>query len=1030
MKNFQKFPNSLKHLLLYPLTEEISELERFLSFFNGYQTGLRFLALVGKSEYLHSKNYSLKISRAISELGRPSLGHWLNFIREYTEFCSTITPSPFSYPVSEFFKKSILIKYKSPLVDDANKSLVLNDYFVYLRNKWIGHGILPDSEEAVKRNQSLRIAYQSYLDIFPEFTEFEFETKEGHILLKTEDSQLTIEPLVIQEDYFISYYDGFDGIKMFYIASKSGSSPRVEKEKVKEYKKLLLDKEKLGKESLDTLPPVLRSLHSANTSLNNILNKLIVEGKYLPSIGTSRKIIENDVKQFMESSESIFLLSGKTGNGKTFFLSVTAENYRLSNCVLFLRGHELTGENLIEKIGEILSNKDTVKALLEIASSMEETGNFILIILDAINESNEMGKVMNAVLNLLNKINTKIKIIISIKDSSLQSLLLEESLGKTPDSNLFFYNKDEPYFTLLNLTDEESSSILELRKMNGESCPDTNYLELPTHIREIIKNPFTLKIFCDLFDKAKITHGVHFQDILNEYIEKKIPKEVKTNVKHRNFLLSIAEIMIHEEKSYLTIDTIYSELGQKFSELEFHESIRVLLENGLITEERIQKRRGFTTNLRFFHDKLRDTFLADHWLDKEIDEEKIIDKWNSIQSKDLIIGPIEIYFFESIVELDLKQLEPFILFISEEMVDFPFSGLLEKFTLFENKKSTINFIELFINSISKIKNENSILNMYYSFENAIKMLYLQGYLRRTISVFQKILHVDWKNEKSLWWYLMCTMEVSDYPLSHKALDKILSLPIEKSFSLRCLSMKATLYRKEAKMEDALKYLAICREQIGSTEMTPILWRVCYEEAYIARAKGEYEKSISIYDSMIEFDRKEERYGELATSLNLKALTLSEFADPKIAFEMALESLKYAEKSGDQVWIKNGKSLIGKIYLEMGETIKAEPLLREYYQFFDEQNDPMGRGYALYLMGKCEFIRNNFDKLEEILSQAEKDMESISYAEGLGKLYVLQCQIHITNLDKFMFYKNKALVELAKFPYFKTENDLNNLTKLL
>ena len=903
----------------------------------------------------------------------------------------------------------------------------MNDYFVYLRNKWIGHGILPDSIEATERNISLKIAYNHFLDIFPEFDEFDFEINAGSIILKTDVSQLSIEPLVIQEEYFISYYDGFDGIKLFYIASKTGSTPRVEKDKAREYKKLLLDKEKQGKENLDNLPPVLRILHSANTSLNTNLNKLIAEGKYLPSIGTPRKLIENDIAHFLNSQEILFILSGKTGNGKTFFLASCAEKYRVSNCVIFLRGHELTGENLETKIGEQLYNKDIERAIGDILHSLEGTENFILLIIDAINESPEMIKLFLALLNLVKKLNfnQKFKIIVSLKDSSIQSLFQEESIGNKPDANLFYYNKDEPYFNLLNLTDEEANSIFELRRINGETCPETGYYELPSQIKDIIKNPFTLKIFCELFDERKITHGIHLQDILNEYIELRIPKKLNNNVRHNNFLSSIAEIMIQEEISYLTIDMIYSELGQKFSELEFHDSIRVLLENGLITEERIQKRRGFSYNLRFFHDKLRDTILSKHWFNHNLNEEKILSKWNTIQVKDLLIGPVEIYFFETILDIKIKEKKVFINFIINEFFNFPFSGLLEKLTLLE-EDSKINYINLFVETISKINKEESIKNLYYAFENSMKILYLQGYLRKTITVFEKILDVEWKNEKSLWWYLMCTMEVSDYPLSHKALDKILVLPIEKSFSLRCLAMKATLYRKEAKMADALKYLALCRESVGNTEMSPILWRISYEEAYIARARGEYEKSISIYDSMIAFDKKEERHGELATSLNLKALTVSEFSDPKIAFELATESLRQAEISGDQVWIKNGRSLLGKIYLDLKEPIHAEPYLREYFQFFDEQNDPMGRGYDLYLLGKCEYLKNNIEKIQEILIRAEKDMESISYAEGLGKLYVLQCELHISDPTQFQFFKSKAVMELEKFPYFKTEKDLKDL----
>jgi len=569
---------------------------------------LKYLGLITVSEFLFSNNNNPHIVKIFQQaLSEPSFGKWNHFIREtiallklnnHRFFCSELPDYYDSIEISGNRKiysvpNNIGLETNYNKVDMVKGSAI--SLLINFRNKYIGHSTTL-SEKVSKSIWD--IYYPIFIDIlnkmdfateYPMFlSDFEntyrLSTTKIHIInthnsknnndlaVWIEDkhrNKLNLFPFIIcnennnklkyNEDS-ICIYESFGGkaIKFYTV----GGDSVVIKDHIPEYlKNILKDKSKIKLYTPDeynqTILTDIINKHNENT-----IELLVEENKVIEEIYVSRENIENKFYSWINTDKRIMFIYAEGGSGKTNIMAEANRIYdKLKIKNIFIRASRMNKISLLEEINHILNIYDKYR----FTDYNIFTGNLredpLIIILDGLNENENANSIWKEITNLTNLTEyANIKFIISYRANC------KEDLNKlhTPANarTIMYYENENPskiedYCITLPAFDEK-----ELRQAwdlytNNEKWPykpNISFESLKTLKQEILKeisNPFTLKLFLEIYSKQNLSNNEilnFWKNAIDPFSNKKIHNSKNINLWHDWF-----HQLIEEEKEFITI---------------------------------------------------------------------------------------------------------------------------------------------------------------------------------------------------------------------------------------------------------------------------------------------------------------------------------------------------------------------------------------------------------------------------------------------------------------------------------------------
>ena len=424
---------------------------------------------------------------------------------------------------------------------------------------------------------------------------------------------------------------------------------------------------------------------------------------YIPEVFVKRNALNIAIHEFLQGDDSCFLISGKSGTGKTSVMCDLVEEIRSQFPVLFYNCGEIN-ENLENEIAddfnwEFSTNKSPQHLISQIDNICKQHNQKLIIFLDAIDEWNlDLRSIILSkfVGHIKDK---KIKLIASCKDSQLRGFLTINGAVSVLSQNLYFVNKSKnmKFFNLAEFSFNEMTEACEkYSKHFSLSGFDTT-----SQTFYACRDPVMLRVVAEIYRQKTVPTSLNSPQIYEKYLEMVCSKKPELNMLIRRTLRYILQQMVAEKSEYINESSL-NQLEQK--------SFYFLVDCGVLS---YKKNIWGQHTISFLFDGLRNYFLIYHVLELhlETDLEKIR-RFIALHIESTLGRGLFIWYKETAerpqLEILQKQIEisdkKFITrylhkFISRTEFDFPFI----KTRLFPNKKlgllvlynQTRNFINAF-----------------------------------------------------------------------------------------------------------------------------------------------------------------------------------------------------------------------------------------------------------------------------------------------------------------------------------------------
>jgi len=441
----------------------------------------------------------------------------------------------------------------------------------------------------------------------------------------------------------------------------------------------------------------------------------------LEDVFISRDSIQKELDNFFKSPQIMFILIGKSGFGKTTFLTKAALDFEAKEDVcLFIPLRILPKDIIYTQPGD----KGFFKRLLSIyfgtleidlpllALELEQRNRFIYIILDGINEflpndfSNceELYKKIYFTACEIDALNiSRIKFIISSRNETWYQL---QACHSGFQNENIFYNNAQPII-INQFTEDEFKQAYE--KYRSVYQIKTEFEKLVPLTIDRLMDPFMLNLTCETKKGGQITIEAPSIDIYNQFFKIKFEKLYPSIDVPYKFLIEFAKICFHHEKNILELSELPTRSDNNL--LKFLIDLNIIIKSTSEDEKQIH----------YIHDRFFEFFLGEVLKDESINsEEDILRLLNSKKSFfHLLYGALKFFllskndagFFCLLVNSknnDVESLCKDVLFeISQSKPEF-FKAIYDRYTK-TISNTTLDGMRVFLQAMSLNKNMKELI---------------------------------------------------------------------------------------------------------------------------------------------------------------------------------------------------------------------------------------------------------------------------------------------------------------------------------
>jgi hypothetical protein len=306
-----------------------------------------------------------------------------------------------------------------------------------------------------------------------------------------------------------------------------------------------------------------------------------VSGKFRADLYLQRNKTKDIFEQFLRSDKTCFVLTGKSGVGKSNFLFSLSQEYKYPHptvSLLMYNGAKLDSQKSITALVSqdfddylSLSQAITPGAITniwqEIATIEESDSRTVILCIDAINENPEARQVLKEIDDLVERSPWPwLKILVTSRPEAWQTMKRGLSLAETR------YYYEEGSDDRLSIEMESFSYSLELAPFEKDELPLvyekyrqaynllTDYTDLPTTVKMILRDPLVLRLMADIYQDTTLPRELESSQIYQSYIDSLLKTE-RLEQRDLHFLESeLIERMIDLE--HFTNRLTLAEIGQ------------------------------------------------------------------------------------------------------------------------------------------------------------------------------------------------------------------------------------------------------------------------------------------------------------------------------------------------------------------------------------------------------------------------------------------------------------------------------------
>lgn len=379
--------------------------------------------------------------------------------------------------------------------------------------------------------------------------EIEDKGKVNEIYLVRKDKEsLSLHPLIIPWDdqlesngAFITIndaaiYDSFSKTSLTYIAAALGRVTKVEQSAlVEKFVRILNKTVKQDRPQSRRLTWSLLREISQLISNNNFGD---VRNRYHNDLYLQPQDAKQAYEDFLASDKTAFVLLGKSGVGKSTFIYSVADEHQSGDqvCSIFYNGARLDPDQpLLETINRDLQryvkldNKESGDGILnflhEIARINYIDNRYVVLFIDAVNENRDAKNLLRQIDALIGS-NTYhwLKVVLSSRPEAWRAMIRGVRLN------------ENRYYTLIS-EDALSTDLplpysgFEIKILKREELPivyekyrqyyhlQTDYDQLSVELRQLIRDPLTLKLIADIYRGQAVSTALNPSIILEQLLQ-------------------------------------------------------------------------------------------------------------------------------------------------------------------------------------------------------------------------------------------------------------------------------------------------------------------------------------------------------------------------------------------------------------------------------------------------------------------------------------------------------------------------------
>lgn len=319
-----------------------------------------------------------------------------------------------------------------------------------------------------------------------------------------------------------------------------------------------------------------------------------VQGDDQHDVHVSRDLAE----LLVEAASGSFLITGDPGSGKSGALAGLVDSLKMSSDVVFLSADALAGSTINELRTELGLEHDITETLSHWFADRD--GYLVIDALDA----GRGSRTQDALLDLMARtidLRGRWRVIATIRRFDLRANpALKQLFPGPPATADGRYQLDEfdrvRHFYVPGLSDLEFTRLADAAPRLG-----TAINVAPSALRELLRNPFCLRLFSDLIEQNQLNEPLFTRiDLLDEYWDWRIGATAATASRRELALRSICEAML--ESGVLSVDRTEGAFADQI------DAIAELLRDGVLTQT--PGRRGGDGRIAFAHHVLFDYAVA------------------------------------------------------------------------------------------------------------------------------------------------------------------------------------------------------------------------------------------------------------------------------------------------------------------------------------------------------------------------------------------------------------------------------------
>lgn len=560
--------------------DERIKLRELIKLFTGL---LKYLGVISISEYTKDPK-SPKVNRNIYKtIERPSLGHWLSFVRSIIKHFENDDKRMRVGELQEEWSKEIERQFS---------------HMINIRNKYVHPDVYPgreESESIIERNSKRLEKIFRRLDFIRQYPPIlvtdsgrrvplrgktvQASQGENHkLIVNTDDDDINITPFIlmsIDEEFgTMLVYESLTGNKASYIlgnkivVSDESKANAVRKKIDKLKTKKDAKNEDSKKEKLEEgikrgiiTKSALKSLskEKSEKTFRNYSKRNI----YDPETYVERKKFHNKYEKIKESQKNGFIVIADSGSGKSVEVCNMYVNTFSEDIVWILDGKKASSKNPFKEIETALLPDNTGLGFVDLINALKKDPNFnerFVILFDGLDETNkpvEAFQNINKVVSLARY--NSFKVVVTCRSYFWHEI---RSTGISIDKNDYILSSSDSSVShrLGNFSESQIRRAVEkYSELYGAKNP-SQWKEALTsgyHRQKLSSKPLILRLLFETFDEESGSANFNVSDELT--VDTIISKHINQRLRQRdrNFLKKyVPDFCFHTDQKYVDIQAL------------------------------------------------------------------------------------------------------------------------------------------------------------------------------------------------------------------------------------------------------------------------------------------------------------------------------------------------------------------------------------------------------------------------------------------------------------------------------------------